>query len=436
MGLNDNSNEEEYRFVEEHVVSRKQRIRRFFGKILVHVLLPVCICVIVCYIFLRSSGAFDDENPVETTEETTENGVIIEREESTTGELVEPPLSDEEILKKLEERLSFKVVVVSVEREMEEMDSEKQDETTAESESLEQNEEEQETLDGQKTIKEISKYTGAVVSASNHIYILIPSSSIEGYKEISVHLPYETSVEASVYDIDEDTGLALLKIESTKVPQHVRSKISVVAFSRNVDNNKGASVVYCGNVIGSEPMFIKGHVSNGSNQVMCTDLNYNLLITDIALANINDGFIFNSDGNLIGIVGLSYGTLEMPDVIAGGEAIDLRYIIDNMLNGRKDIYLGIKGHEVTSQIEEIVGTNMPEGIYVNSIVIDSPAYNAGLVTGDIIVSIGNITNPDMDSFRDFIEGKSKGDTVVIKVRRRIGSDYNEYTMPIVLNSRD
>ena len=209
-----------------------------------------------------------------------------------------------------------------------------------------------------------------------------------------------------------------------------------MAFSRNVDNNKGASVVYCGNVIGSEPMFIKGHVSNGSNQVMCTDLNYNLLITDIALANINDGFIFNSDGNLIGIVGLSYGTLEMPDVIAGGEAIDLRYIIDNMLNGRKDIYLGIKGHEVTSQIEEIVGTNMPEGIYVNSIVIDSPAYNAGLVTGDIIVSIGNITNPDMDSFRDFIEGKSKGDTVVIKVRRRIGSDYNEYTMPIVLNSRD
>ena len=34
MGLNDNSNEEEYRFVEEHVVSRKHRIRRFFGKIL------------------------------------------------------------------------------------------------------------------------------------------------------------------------------------------------------------------------------------------------------------------------------------------------------------------------------------------------------------------------------------------------------------------
>ena len=42
----------------------------------------------------------------------------------------------------------------------------------------------------------------------------------------------------------------------------------------------------------------------------------------------------------------------------------------------------------------------------------------------------------MYTFSKCIEGKAKGDTVKIGVKRRIGNEYNEYTMSVTLDNRD
>lgn len=425
--------EQKYTFVEERIVSKRGRFRRVVMRVLVDVLLPVCVCILVCYGYLSWSGKNDDDKgePVEPSE-SVEAGSGDTEEESSTESL---DINSDEDLVKLEEKLNRMLVVVSVVREnpRREIEPVSGDETEASQEDGETSTAETETADESSDI--VTKYTGAIVSMNGPVYILIPYSNVEGGREIYTTFT-DGMVETTLYDVDTETGLALLKIESTKVPYDVKSSFDEVKFAGNNSLEKGTSVVYCGNVVGNSPMFFKGHVSNISNQVICTDFNYDVIITDIMLENVCDGFIFNSQGELAGVAGLQYGDLNIPGAIAGGEVDDLKYIIDNMLNDKRNIYFGIEGQEVTAEIEEIVGGFMPKGLYVSRVEVDSPAYNAGVMPGDIIVSIGNVTEPDMESFRSLIENKTKGDEVRIKVKRKIGDTYNEYDIKVILGSRD
>ncbi len=408
------TNDNEYTFVQERILTRRSRIFRFFGRVFWNFMIPVCVCLVVCYIYF---SFMDDDEPVKPVESNTENSIIVKPEtddnkETSTGETDKKPninnpdnLDVEENLVKLEEMIKKMVVVVSVVRENE-------------SEQL------------------VEKHTGVVVSMYGPVYILIQYENIKDYQELYVHVGDDIVLETTVYDIDYVTGLALLKVEKSKVTADVLDKISVATFKGVNKAIEGMSIIYCGNVVGNAPMFMKGHISNSSNFVSCIDRRFNMLITDIMFETAKDGFLFNSKGNLIGIVGVGVGQIELPEVVAGARALDLAYIINNMLNGKKDIYFGITGQEVSAKIEEIAGGSMPRGIYVSNVEIDSPAYDAGIMPGDIIYIIGNISEPDMDKFSSHIEGKSKGDTVNVWIKRRIGTEYNMYDMSVTLDYRD
>ena len=399
--------EDEYTFVEERIVSKRHRVRRVLTKIFVDLFVPACVCLLVCYIYINTIGDDKEDETIEPVETTSENSIVVNGNNNGDEQSVqnEPStdMNNEEYLIQLEETIKKMVVVVSVVRD----DAHNAD-----------------------------KYTGVVVSMNGPVYILIPYENIEGYKEINTYVGEEAALPTTVYDIDDATGLAMLKIEDAKITRAHRKMLEVATFEGINQVDAGSSVVYCGSVVGNSPMFMKGNISNTSNYVTCIDLAYNVLITDIVLEEAQDGFLFNSKGNLVGIVGMELGDIELPAFVAGARALDLKYIINNMLNDKKDIYFGITGQAVSAKIEAIAGGSMPKGIYVSSVLIDSPAYNAGIMAGDIIFMIDGLYEPDMNVFRNYIERRTKGDSIQIKVKRKIGNEYNEYSMTVTLNSRD
>lgn len=480
------TNDSEYTFVKERIVTKRSRMGKVLAKLFFDLLVPVCVCLLVCYIYFFVVDKEDDEGGQSLHMSTTENGIIVDesnndKEEQTTEEIeTSDNLETEEKFIELKENIQKMIVTVAVVRG----DDGNTEETTKEADEGTRKDPTGETSEGatektggetaevttepvtesntEATTEDIMKdvdgttdeateqgtsqivententayYTGVVVSINGPIYILIPQENISGYKELYAIIDTEITLPTTVYDIDETTGMALLKIENAKINSHIREKISVATFEGVNQVNEGSTIVYCGNMIGNTPMFIKGSISNSKNYVTSIDLNYNMLITDIMLKDAYDGFLFNSKGNLVGIVGLSTGGLEVTNVVAGARALDLKYIINNMLNDKRDIYFGITGQEVSAEIEAIAGGNMPKGIYVSTVLIDSPAYNAGIMPGDIIFTIDSLYEPDMNKFRNYIELKEKGDTIQVRVKRKIGNTYNEYSMTLTLESRD
>ena len=75
---------------------------------------------------------------------------------------------------------------------------------------------------------------------------------------------------------------------------------------------------------------------------------------------------------------------------------------------------------------------MPYGAYVTEIEIDSPAMQAGIQSGDVVVSLNG---KSVESFRDYIEALSTsiaGSSVNITIMRKNQEEYKEMSFLVAL----
>ena len=76
-------------------------------------------------------------------------------------------------------------------------------------------------------------------------------------------------------------------------------------------------------------------------------------------------------------------------------------------------FLGVEVIPVDSVIAEQLNITSKNGVLINSVISNSPAQQAGLRRGDVIVALNNRTVKDIDRFRQIIAELKPGDTVRI-----------------------
>lgn len=87
----------------------------------------------------------------------------------------------------------------------------------------------------------------------------------------------------------------------------------------------------------------------------------------------------------------------------------------------KAAYLGIEVCTVTEDMKKKYG--LPEGVYVRSVNLDSPALYAGLHAGDVIQTINEHNLYNQEQYETFLSSSRKGQELEIRVQR-LGSDGN------------
>ena len=127
--------------------------------------------------------------------------------------------------------------------------------------------------------------------------------------------------------------------------------------------------------------------------------------------------MINLDGEVIGI-----NTLKIQeDGVSGiGFAIPINDTIDiykQLIEHGKVLrpYIGIEGIEITASMAEKY--KFPVGIYINVIQNSSPASEAGLQPGDIIVGANGTSVKTMDDLNKIKETKDIGDTLELEINR-------------------
>lgn len=81
--------------------------------------------------------------------------------------------------------------------------------------------------------------------------------------------------------------------------------------------------------------------------------------------------------------------------------------------------MGLEMSEVTQEVSDDYG--LPEGIYVKSVLMDSPAMYAGIQTGDVIQSIDGEEILTEAAYTDWILNAQAGVEVTITLQR-MGAD--------------
>jgi serine protease Do len=226
--------------------------------------------------------------------------------------------------------------------------------------------------------------------------------------------------DATVAALDPGNDFALLKIDAKNLP--------VVEFGDSDSLEIGQRVIAIGNALGEfQNSVTVGVVSGKERNLQASDsvgsqgeTLEGLLQTDAA---INAG---NSGGPLVNlkgqVIGMNTATAAKSQAEGIGFAIpinSLKSAIDSYKKSGRIIvaYLGVGYVAVDQKIQASQGLKTDHGALVRSIQANSPAIQAGLKEGDVIMRINNDEITENLSLASILGKYQPGDEVTLKVLR-------------------
>ena len=130
---------------------------------------------------------------------------------------------------------------------------------------------------------------------------------------------------------------------------------------------------------------------------------------------------------MIGVVMQNYSAAST-GALTAVDANELKEIIA-LLSDSKDVpYLGVHISTVTEKIANTYG--IPKGVYIKEVEMDSPAMNAGLQSGDVILKIDDQDITTADSYTEAVLGLTLKETYSVVFMREGSNGYKELTCDI------
>jgi S1-C subfamily serine protease len=142
-----------------------------------------------------------------------------------------------------------------------------------------------------------------------------------------------------------------------------------------------------------------------------------LLQTDAAINPGNSGGpLLDAQGRVIGVnTALAGGAQNVGFAIPISLA---KPTIDDLRAGRKPAFLGVSTQTVTPAAATELKLSVNEGAYVVQVTSDTPAADAGINEGDVIVQIGDATIKNTADVQAAVRSHQPGDTVQVVVDRK------------------
>ena len=257
-------------------------------------------------------------------------------------------------------------------------------------------------------------------------------------------LNVEDAVSAKIKGTDVDNDLAVVAVKKSDIPEDTLNQIKIAQIGSSDDLAVGQQVVAIGNALGYGQSVTSGWIS-ALNRTISTDDGTNstgLIQTDAAINPGNSGgALLNMKGELIGINSAKYADSAVEGM---GYAIPIskaKPILEELMNretrekvdSSKKGYLGVSLANLTTEAIEMY--NMPTGAFVRSVEDDSPAQEAGICKGDIIVKFDGQKVSDGDDLLDKLQYYKSGEKIEAVIARATNGEYEENTIELTLGTR-
>ena len=257
-------------------------------------------------------------------------------------------------------------------------------------------------------------------------------------------LNVEDAVSAKIKGTDADNDLAVVAVKKSDIPEDTLNQIKIAQIGSSDDLAVGQQVVAIGNALGYGQSVTSGWIS-ALNRTISTDDGTNstgLIQTDAAINPGNSGgALLNMKGELIGINSAKYADSAVEGM---GYAIPIskaKPILEELMNretrekvdSSKKGYLGVSLANLTTEAIEMY--NMPTGAFVRSVEDDSPAQEAGICKGDIIVKFDGQKVSDGDDLLDKLQYYKSGEKIETVIARATNGEYEENTIELTLGTR-
>jgi serine protease Do len=219
-----------------------------------------------------------------------------------------------------------------------------------------------------------------VVRGAMRLQVTLAPERSEEYQ--SILRPRGRTVAAKLLGFDEETDLAVLKVDSVKLPA------AVLADSDRV--RQGQIVLALGNPFGLDNSVSMGVVSAVARQLEA-DSPVIYLQTDASINPGNSGGpMVDVDGKVIGINAMIFSRSGGSEGIGFAVPVNIvRYVADQIISKgsvtRGEI--GIEAQTITPALGRAFGLERSYGVIIADVVPGGPAQLSGVRAGDIVLSM-------------------------------------------------
>ena len=239
-----------------------------------------------------------------------------------------------------------------------------------------------------------------------------------------------TEAAGTLKKYDSNTGLAVISVNLSDVDSSTRDVISYAELGSSKSLRSGQPVIVVGNPTGSNGSLLFGNLTSVTQTAELYDSSYNILTTDILKSSNGSGVVADWSGKIIGLLQEKTEVEGQDNTIQAYGISDVKDLIEHLSNNQDIVYMGIVGADVTTSISE--QENIPIGVYVSEVSLDSPAITAGIQPGDIITEINGQAIVNLKDIVATLLKCSSGQTVDVRYKRADASGYQDLQASVTL----
>ena len=278
--------------------------------------------------------------------------------------------------------------------------------------------------------------SGSGIIIASDGWIVTNAHVVQGARRIQVRLDQRAAIsaarnggshhalfEAKLQMADRDSDLAVLKIDATDLP--------TLELSDSSDLKQGQLVLAFGSPLGFDNSVSMGVVSSVARQ-LDPDSPTIYVQTDAAINPGNSGGpLVDTNGRVVGI-----NTLILTQS-GGSEGIGLAIpsnVVRNVYNQVRTEghvhhhQIGVSARNVTPALATGLGLDLEEGVLIEDVIPNGPAARAGLMPGDIVLSVNEKPVQNIRQFALSLYSFAVGEKARLQIQR--GKQTISYQVPV------
>jgi S1-C subfamily serine protease len=277
--------------------------------------------------------------------------------------------------------------------------------------------------------------SGLIISDLNDdLLVLVSLDQVKDASSIKIEFSDTIAVEALLQDYDTETNLAVIAIAMEDIPPVFLKNIKVAKLGESYTITVGSPILALGSPNGHQGSMEIGIVTSRGSWASITDNRLDLFNTNIVDNDNSDGIIVNMNGEVVGLITRALKDEVNEDLSTVVGISKIKPLITDIANKKPRIYFGVITEDMTEAAK--LEHQITNGIYVNEVRADSPAFAAGMKNGDIILQVNDVPIMNTNNFYNTISQYLPEEEVVVKIKRTSGSTEKDMEMTIVLAKKE